>query len=371
MVAARRRLLCAASLFAAFLYLHYGLGICRTCYRLGNYVDFWLQAALLRAMPLSGVSDGANPAVPARRALDIARGVEAWRLLRPTHWISPPPLVLRLQAQAFAPPAEMWRRPGGAALARTLVEGSSRLAAARSATPFLWWNISHTGLLLPYLRPVLRAAVDSVPEVTPYDAGTCVVHFRVGDNTNLGVSGPSGWKPSELRAAVAAMVAAAGTLPRRPSRFEVVSGGIDHGCDAAKADCGAAALRLLGRGLRATFRSATVVDVRGATPDQDFARMARAPMLVLGFLGGASTLFVGSSYAVYAAVASSGHVRSPACFLRYDECMPEHHLSPLWRGYPHPNCARCRDPRAGSADWAARIGAARESLRRRARQVRT
>ena len=107
----------------------------------------------------------------------------------------------------------------------------------------------------------------------------------------------------------------------------------------------------------------------GGSVDDDFARMVRAPMLLLGSFG--TELKVGSSYSVYAAAASAGHVRSPACFLRYDACMPPgaapdapsaHSMAPTWLGYVHPTCKHCRDLKADAKLWP-RIAAVRDVLK--------
>ena len=122
---------------------------------------------------------------------------------------------------------------------------------------------------------------------------------------------------------------------------------------------------------------------RGAAAARSPDATPAAP--VLGSYG--TELKVGSSYAVYAAAASLGHVRSPACFMRYERCMPRaagvnfsmasvapeaNVLSAIggatngmlrdandaqhsaysvqagvrWHGYAHPTCKECRNLRA-------------------------
>ena len=146
---------------------------------------------------------------------------------------------------------------------------------------------------------------------------TCVVHFRTGDFFR---EQRKGWKPRQLHLSIAALVVAAQTFSSQPRRFEVLGGGLEHNCDAAKSDCGASTLQLIRRGLKRAYPSAEVVAV-GGSPDDDFLRAARSQMLLMGSDG--TELKVGSSYAVYAAIASRGDVRSPACFLRYAACMKD------------------------------------------------
>ena len=175
-----------------------------------------------------------------------------------------------------------------------------------------------------------------------------MVHFRTGDFV---IERRPGWNERHLHLSVAALIAAARTLPRLPRRFEVLGGGIDHNCDVATADCGTGTLRLIVHGLRQAYPSADVVLV-GGSADEDFVRAARAQMLLIGCDG--MEHVTGSSFAVYAAAASKGHVRSPACFLRFAPCMTKSApLAPRWLGYPHPNCKECReDLRTDQFQWA-------------------
>lgn len=317
--------------------------VCHGCYRLGNYLDFYLQRELLlQASAASATSSGAEVANsassgPAALARGIWTGVWLKRFLH-FRWTAPATLIEHLHSQRLSHLSRSWQRPEAAQLLRALVAGG--LASARSGQPefFLWWNQTLLHEMLPEVRDAVRAAVDAVvPQAGAPPPGTCVVHFRAGDFTNE-VAG--GWKPAQLRLCIAAMAAAARTFPTAVQRFEVLGGGVDHGCDPQVADCGQSALQLLERNLRAAVPNASVVHVRGASADADFARMVRAPMLLVGSFG--TELKVGSSFAVFAAAASAGHVRSPACFMRHDQCMPARAMAPNWLGYEHPACKQCR-----------------------------
>ena len=205
-------------------------------------------------------------------------------------------------------------------------------------------------MLLPYLQSNLRAAIATLQKGhrnirAGTDNCTCVVHFRAGDFTHE-ISGGM-WRPRDVRRAVAALVLAAASFPSPVHRFEVLGSGFDHKCRPTREDCGLQALDQIVHSLKTTYAKATVVSLRCGTADEDFVRMASAPMLLLGSVG--TDTKVASSFSVYAAVASAGDVRLPACLTRFGECIPtsvaQPGLAPRWLGYLHPNCARCRPGR--------------------------
>ena len=449
---------------------------CEHCYRLGNYIDFYLQRELLRLM--AARFPDADASVPVRHAAGLRRGVLLRRLLRVHRWAAPPTLIETLDARPLQPPpASLWEEPQARRVARGLIRGAptSRTYGTAESDYFLWWNPSALRVLLPCVRATLRGAlreqrrrrsgakpllplpaplqlhrrageeaaaataagvppraceswcadhrnregltpwstkctwhkcwgcdacsVDqhvtpavaaqtaataglfaaAVAPSAPLTARTCVVHFRAGDFTFEKLGGK--WKAKDVRRATRAAVLAARTFPLPVERFELLSSGLDHHCDPARADCGVHALDVLVAGLRAEFTNASVVARLDGTADDDFLRMADAPMLLLGSVGThtkvgspssiepadtptltpalppalAPTLTatlaptrtkVGSSFSIYAAAASTGHVRLPGCFQRYGECMPTSAdaagIAPGWRAYEHPNCARCR-----------------------------
>lgn len=347
--------------------------ICQNCYRLGNYIDFYLQRELLRSRGGGSGSSAAAVASqgPEALAYGIWRGVRMRRLLHPSSWFEPNSLIEQLhhRQEGVQLPPGAWARSDMRQLAYALHEGGS--AAARSGTPdfFLWWNHTHLRALLPHIRETIRAELASLPStaaaqrVGAHASTEVVVHFRAGDFTR-----ETRWKPSQLRLCVASMVAAVQTFPDAQliTSFHILGGGIDHGCDPTVDDCGASALALVARGLRVAFPNATTRLSRGGSVDEDFIRMVYAPKLLLGSYG--TELKVGSSFAVYAAAASTGHVRSPGCFLRFDTCMPITAGSGVmamtpdvrWQGYSHPSCKRCRNLHA-DASWP-HIAALRDRL---------
>ena len=326
-------------------------GICSNCYRLGNYLDYYFQERILRELHAAGDEQAvAWIGGPHSLAHGIWRGVRLRRLFW-LRWRRPLSLIelfhdRRTQLLTAFPTPSRWSRPDAAALRQALVAGAMHSSRTRRPEFFLWWNQAHVQMLLPYLRDTIRSAVAPPAIADERRTRTCVVHFRVGDFTRE-MSG--GWKREQLLMSIAVMVAAASTFAMPIDRFEVLGGGLDHNCNPAKDDCGASALRLMLTALQSTFQNASVVRVRGQGVDRDFRRMVNAPMLLLGTVG--TQLKVGSSFAVYAAAASRGEVRSPACFLRFDRCFSHMKSSRSWHGYAHPHCKHCRDLRARPTDW--------------------
>ena len=363
--------------------------VCRSCYRLGNYIDYYLQRELLLVIAPS------NAAGPAALARGISNGVAMRRFLR-LQWFAPNTLIEYLEPRRLAhqPQAKWWSVAEAAQLAAELKEGAAEDARTGESRFFLWC-VSVPGLkaLLPHIRDTVREAIAAVlpSEIAREDVGrgdgghlvgsagaggvkaggrasaasssrTCVVHFRVGDFTHETLRG---WKPAQLRWCIASMIAATYSFATTPTRFEVLGGGLDHGCDPTRDECGQSALGLIARGLRAAYPGAEILTPRGSV-DADFARMVRAPMLLIGAFG--TELKVGSSFAVYAAAASHGEVRSPGCFLRFAACMPElplgisaadertaqpgMQMAPHWRGYAHPSCRNCRNLEVDADHWA-------------------
>ena len=310
-----------------------------SCYRLGNFIDFWLQRELLRSLDVS--TSG-----PAGECSQILRGIQLRRFFR-IEWLQSRSLIERISSLPLPQAPTFWNDPSSAPLRQTLQEWDN---SNRDSYPFVWWNIAQLKLVLPYLKPVLRTLVDGA--FVEADQTTCVVHFRTGDFFS---EQRRGWNKRQLHLSIAALIAAARTLPQLPRRFEVLGGGRDHNCDITTADCGTGTLRLIANGLRRAYPSAEVALV-GGSADDDFLRAASAPMLLIGCDG--MELVTGSSFAVYAAAASNGHVRSPACFLRFGACMKANNvdtppLAPNWLGYPHPNCKECREEmKTDPTQWA-------------------
>ena len=382
-------LFCALALAWQQLALH----VCNGCYRVGNYLDFWMQKELMRAAS----DDAALSALAYRPAASCDGIVRQILLKRKVHMrssIEPITLIERVATKRLLhpPPPGFWSDASRSGALRTLLMSWE---SDSDAEPVLWWHAEHMRILLPYLQPSMHALVEEIATTTqerPYwqvDGSsedilvmrnqnadrTCVVHFfhrptdsvvtlenqrsgSTGSSSSLsGLSSSSTGESDEYRLSIATLIAAASTFPEAPKRFELLGGGLDPHCDPSipNNDCGAVrALRQIAHGLRRSFPEAAVVILFEGDTDSDFVRAARAPMLLLGADAGRG-LTVGSSYSMYAAIANArGLVRTPACFLRVGPCMEGLRMSPRWVGYRHPSCTRaCRaeeDPR--SNEWA-------------------
>lgn len=173
---------------------------------------------------------------------------------------------------------------------------------------------AHDPGLLNLTRSSAAAADDPAAS-----ARHCVVHYRVGDVVTQGAKMLPA--PSSLAAAVAGLA---------PSSVHILSSGMNHLCPHAK-DCRGRSQRMLqalAAGVRRRLPGVTVhVQLEEALnhADADFYRMALAPMLVT------ST----GSFAMAAAIASTGQVRTPAC-KQMSLCrpqMPPKALRPGWQTY--------------------------------------
>ena len=120
-----------------------------------------------------------STAGPAGACSGILRGITFRRVLR-LEALRPRSLIERISASRLprVPTAEFWNDASSAPLRKTLQEWDSGNLAA--SFPFVWWHIEQLKLVLPYLKPALRALVDA-PETTRTAYYTCVVHFRAGD----------------------------------------------------------------------------------------------------------------------------------------------------------------------------------------------
>ena len=357
----RRRLAAVTALLTA-AWAAISAILCSSCYRLGNFLDFYFQRELLLTL---GPTHGADPHVPTLLAAGIWRGVMLRRVFR-FRWLAPAGLIETMHPWGLVirPPQSLWEHPDAGRVLQMLLNGAptSRTYGRATSDFFLWWDHDYLRLLLPYLRASIRRAVAQVRSAElaalrttarqAHRSRTCVVHFRAGDFTNE-VRG--GWSQERVRRSISAMVAAVRTFPAAVDRFEVLGGGITHRCTPALADCGTSALDEVCRALRRAFPNASVVSLRDGSADDDFVRMVDAPMLLLG--SGGTDLKVGSSYAVYAAVANTGLVRLPGCFLRFGHCAQGQKAAAIadgWRGYEHPHCARCRPRLSRAPSWTAR-----------------
>lgn len=356
-------------LIVAVPYIGLRVLVCNHCNRLGNFLDSWYQVSMMVALSHHGgtasrkasskqcghITTHRGDAQHQRNLDRLARCEQAgWRRaigalnshLRGVGWgISLRRIVRRefqkgsLAAHAYSrvashlPPKSFWHSP----------EGRLLLDNLRSADiHFHFWTDMHIlRSLLPYLRPSLHELLRSFEVLGESEdaqgrggsegssrESTCVVHYRAGDFLDeVG---------EEAEKSAAALASAAATMPRVPARFELLDGGVtQHLCLGQKCGDIRGALE---KALRKVFRNATIVRISG-TPDEDFVRMASAPMLVVG----------GGSYATFGALASNGEVRMPNCVLKFGEdgpCVPVgaallHGL----RTYAHPRCGCvCNEP---------------------------
>ena len=131
--------------------------------------------------------------------------------------------------------------------------------------------------------------------------GTCVVHFRIGDERTAHVS-----------RAVHGFIRAAKSFPEPPKFFDVLDGGKGHLCTRKvnHTDCGASAHHALLSGLRAHFPRSVVRAPKEAPAtntlnvDGDFLKLACAPMVIIGT----------GSFGLYGAMANQfGAVRYSPC----------------------------------------------------------
>lgn len=315
--------------------------VCNHCNRLGNFLDTWYSRSLVVDLARGLATDSVpcdklqtiseHTACERRlwhhvveeldaRVYGVGWGIVLHRALHFDHRRS-------LASHAYihravrTPPPEFWSTPIGKELMDHLREGDAK--------KHFWTDLRWTRALLPYLQPSLHNLVRSFdPDSSKrYRSRStrCVVHYRAGDFQLEGNS-------TDVERSAHAVAAAAETLPRRCTRFELLDGGVtQHFCGDAS-DCGASMSLAVEAALRTAFPRATITRVTG-TPDEDFLHMAHAPMLIVG----------GGSYATFGALASRGSVRMPRCVLRFREqqdcAAVGERLGPRLRTYDHPRCS--------------------------------
>jgi len=353
--------------------------ICPSCNRIGNYLDDWYRRELMCAVdgctPVSDVRTdwwqfvAVESALPphanmSARAAMIDTRVFGWTrgvVLRNFFHFRSPRAAFSTTAYparaAVLPPPPFWSTEAGKVLLKERGECCS-----------YFWGSDAFVQLLPFLRPSLRALVDShekstwrsepealyetsdLPEEAwrwknatwrrrlsrsrsagPKAAGdatageprrTCVLHYRIGESL---------WLPSadEREAVADSLVGAIRSFGRPPQRVHVLNGGARHACEVSDTKaCGLDFLGFLVARMRTQLTNVTFVMVHGS-PDEDFVRASRADCLVVG----------AGSFAHMAAAASHGEVRSPACMqLPYDTRRCIHHVADGWSTYMHPRC---------------------------------
>ncbi len=316
--------------------------ICRHCNRIGNFVDSWYQLRLLEDRRDAASNDEREVwATAVARVQAHVHGVGNGVLLRRRlHLDFRASLAAHAHSQdaAALPLPSFWSTASGKHFLHQLRAGDIH--------HHFWSNVSLVVELMPQLRASVRALVDSFAsheqqqqqQHAAAGRATCVIHYRSGDF--LLEHG------REAMASAMAVVRAARTLTIRPERFELLDGGVStHLCTPSSAhiqrgakssptgtgDCGSSFAGVLARALRVAFHKAEIVQTQGGA-DDDFLRMALAPMLIVG----------GGSYALFAALASRGEVRVPRCTLRYAEDGPcaslSTSLSDGLQAYAHPRC---------------------------------
>ena len=92
-----------------------------------------------------------------------------------------------------------------------------------------------------------------------------------------------------LKVSVDELVGAMDGLPRSPKRIEVINGGINHLTDDDLINKSNNLMDELMNKLKAKYPRADITTVENTTPDSDFYRMVKAPMLVTG-LGSFGTM---------------------------------------------------------------------------------
>ncbi|KAJ1626256.1 hypothetical protein T492DRAFT_1033658 [Pavlovales sp. CCMP2436] len=325
--------------------------VCRNCNRIGNFVDVWLQREILRAAGSVCADRGWEDA----QVTAIGNGV-AWRRVVHMGWLRGEPLAL--VAHIGASRAGKARvNSAFVSLVRARLRGRLNIGCRRLPHETGAFTLAYAYDALAVIRPVLsetmHALLDSHSPIDsirfPAGALTCVVHVRLGDyhpRARAGNSSAAAATPEEVGALLAG---AARTFAPPPTRFEILESGVSHGCTGER--CGQVTLLAIERALQLSFPHAEVALVIDGTPDRDFARAARAPMLLIGS---------GGSFANFAAAANRGQVRSPQCTLLPEgldagevvrqRCWPLSEALPAaagggaqgggeWRVYAHPLCS--------------------------------
>ena len=314
--------------------------VCNHCNRLGNFLDTWYQRSLVEELA-RGLASDSKPCDRAtdmdqhitceqglwRRAAEaldarvhgVGWGVSLRRALRLDHSRS---LAIHayVRRPVRLPPPAFWATRVGQELMYHMRPGNPK--------EHFWQNFRWLHALMPYLRPSLQDLVRSFDPQTcrrrGRASGTCVVHYRAGD-----FQVEQGAADDEMSAR--AVAAAAESMPRRCSHFELLDGGVTGHFCGSRSDCGSSLTRAVEIALLRSFPNATLARISG-TPDEDFLHMANAPMLVVG----------GGSYATFGALASRGNVRIPRCALKFRElqdCIPVGtRLAPRLFAYDHPRC---------------------------------
>ena len=270
-----------------------------SCYRLGNYLDLWLQRELWR-------SYGGDAAIPDQLASVLgtyAVGAGARRILRleGMHSTLLEHAYMHRARSVDLPLQSFWNTSEGTALLTTLRHAASRHWPR--GVDVLWHhNWLRYGATLRHLATSVRGLIDSfaLREHRPLPLGreapgpTCVVHVRVGDFVQIkGVRA--------LEAELDRLVWTAAGLRPPPARMVILQGGASHGCSSQQAaqQCGQQYLSRLQARLRAAVPNASVLmsyEQRGRHAwaangaDGDFLMLADADV-ALGSVGSSFSWF--------------------------------------------------------------------------------
>jgi hypothetical protein len=146
----------------------------------------------------------------------------------------------------------------------------------------------------------------------PYD---CIIHYRIGDFLALGQL----IDPQSVADACTSL---------HPQRIGLMDGGMSHNADEATRRDSLKVKNALKRMLQKALPNTRVDDCPAGDPDTDFFICARSPMLVTA----------GGSFAICAAIANHGIVRTPACentnFCQTGS-VPVREMRPGWTTYAY------------------------------------
>ena len=179
---------------------------------------------------------------------------------------------------------------------KTQLSKSTRAELVKRADEF-WAVYDYSNVLkcLHVFGPTLRAQMFAFaklhrPELldpVPYD---CIIHYRIGDFLKLG-------QLIDPKSVVEACV------QLRPRYIGVMDGGMSFNTDEDIRKSSNEVKQSLKDMLKNSLPDAKVEDCEAGDTDRDFFKCALAPLLVTA----------GGSFAICAAIASKGKVRTPAC----------------------------------------------------------
>ena len=175
--------------------------------------------------------------------------------------------------------------------------GSSTLSNLVESSDKFWASYDYANIIqcIHEYHSALRAQMYTFatlhrPELLVPASYDCVIHFRIGDFLKLGLL-------IDPESVVEACV------PMLPSYIGIMDGGMTHNTNEKIRRSSLKIKHDLKEMLKTRLPNAKVEDCTAGDVDSDFFTCANAPMLVTA----------GGSFAICAAVASEGQVRTPAC----------------------------------------------------------